>query len=499
MAEAPASYGSTESLEAGKFEKLGFISKNSTWLTACLIVADVVGAGILGLPVAIANIGWLPGVILILLLLAMNVHVSVLMWRIRMFFSESVCTYQQMVSMSFSRADEGTQERMSTFAGALQYTFICSILGIYVLSAGRALGHVFYNVFLCMPTWGLLSCCVIVPINATAKRLGTWKNLVWLNTAAISIACLLPLAYMYSEGVENSRPAGSVVEAVVPFEFSKAFAALSTFTFGFTGQFMIIEIISEMEKPSEFPDAYVYKSAPFQAAAFVLVGVGGYYCIGSKATGMIGDNIGFGGAFRVTFACLLVQMTTAYLMKAIVIGRAMMRYADKDPDESHDATAATTWGAIVLSVAGIAWLISSVVPFFNDLVDLVGASVTPVACYMIPIVCYVKWVKDFRSEEYALTTMDIIILTAEFTLSLLLLIFGTYFALLDIMKNWDTYGPPFACHCEGMWNSCACSATHIGMEAQCQPVTKAMALQVKEMVDVNFAWLMQMGSVEVLQ
>jgi amino acid permease len=499
MAEAPAGYGSTESsdgLEAGKLQKLSLLPGNSTWLTACLIVADVVGAGILGLPVAVAKIGWLPGLVLILLLLAMNVHISCLMWRVRMYFGDDVSTYQQMVSKAFSRAGEGVQERMSSISGAIQYTFIVAMLGVYMLSAGKALGDMFYNIFLCLPTWSLIACCFIVPVHATARRLGTWKNLVWMNVAAISAACLLPLGYMYLQGIEHSRPVGSKVESVASFDFSNGFAALSTFTFGFTGQFMIIEIISEMKEPSEFPKAYVYISAPFQAAAFVLVGIGGYYFIGDKATGMIGDNVPFGTIFRITFVCLLVQMTTTYLMKGIVIARAMMRCQEKDPDQDDGllGPSGASWIACVVSIAGFAWLIASTVPFFNDLVDLVGASVTPVACYMIPIMCYVRWVKDFNSEEYTLTTMEIIVLILEFTLSVVLLIFGTYFALMDIINHWDAYGPPFACHCEDMWNTCECSATHIGMAAECLALPKEMAIQVKEMVDANFAWLLQIGT-----
>jgi len=58
---------------------------NGVFLTAGIIVADVVGAGILAMPVAIANFGLYPGIAALLLLLAANVHISVVMWRVRMF------------------------------------------------------------------------------------------------------------------------------------------------------------------------------------------------------------------------------------------------------------------------------------------------------------------------------------------------------------------------------------------------------------------------------
>lgn len=488
--EKAASYGATANLEDGQAKdeyggKKSPHGKNSVGLTACLIVADVVGAGIIGLPVAVAKIGWLPGVLLILLLLAMNVHISMLMWRMRMHFPD-MSTFSQMAEMAFSKAPESQRNRMVIGTGALQYVFMFAMLGVYILSAGKAIGHMFYNAFVCLPTWTVLACGVILPFNATARRMGAWKNLVWLNLAAICCACLLPILFFMHQGAEASRPTDSEVVSVAPFTFHGGFAALSTFTFGFTGQFMVIEIISEMSDPSEFPTAYMYMSAPFQAAAFALVGIGGYYFIGDKAHGMIGDNVPFGAVFQVTFACLLVQMVTTYMIKGIVLCRGMHSYIDKNAGQDDSSHAWTIWTGLACFTALMAWLTANIVPFFNDLVDLIGASVTPVACYIIPIVCYLRFMKDHDTKEHSLSKLEGTVIALELTLAVLLLTVGTYFAVVHIGKHWGTYGPPFACHCEQMWNTCACSGSHVGMLDRCGFAAKEMAIQVREMVDSNF-------------
>lgn len=477
-------YGSTPNLEAGS-AWAPLKSGNSAWLTAGLIIADVVGAGILGLSVAVAKVGWLAGVVLTLLLLAMNVHISMLMWRVHMHFP-SVRSYVQMVEMAFSQAPEGQRTGMALIAGAGQHSFLFAMLAIYMLSCGRALGNIFYSVFVCLPTWTLVAGMLILPFHATARKLGTWQSLIWINVLTIVGTCCIPLAYMMREGPDVTRPPGSVFVAVENINFSMAFGALSTFTFAFTSQFMVIEIISEMKNPSEFPTAYIYMAAPFQAIAFLIVGVGGYYYVGDKVTGMIGDNIPFGMTFQFAAVCLLSHMTVTYLIKGIVLCRAVHSVTDKDADNDDSRASWTAWGLIVLLVAVVVWVIASIVPFFNELVDLVGASLTPVCCYIIPILSYLRWSKDFGSKEQR--NFEGFILIVELSLAVLLLVFGTYFSILNIVEKWGSFGPPFACHCQQMWNTCECSATHAGMLGRCLASGKDLALQVQFMVDQNFAW-----------
>lgn len=467
---------------------------NSAALTAALIIADVVGAGILGMAVAVAKLGWLAGVVCILLLLAMNVHISMLMWRLRMHFRGQVRSYRTMVEAAFSRAPEGQRKAMSLLAGVGQYGFISSMLGIYVLSGGRALGNMFYDQYVCLPTWTLLTCAIVLPFHANARKLGTWKSLIWLNVVTITGTCLIPLAYMWSQGLENTRPPGSQFVATAHFSFADAFAALSTFSFAFTSQFMVIEIINEMKNPSEFPKAYMCMSVPFQAAAFLIVGVCGYYFVGDKVAGMIGDNIPFGFVFRAAAGCLLTHMLVTFMVKGIIIGNAVHRAVNEDAERDDSECAWRTWGLIVLGAAFMSWLIASIVPFFNELVGLIGASLTPLCCYLIPIASYMRWARDFSPKDqgtHPLKMFEDVVLALELVVALVLIVFGTYFAVSQLISNWGMFGPPFACHCQHMWNTCACSADHSGMFDICRNALESVAIQVNDMIDSNFVWVLR--------
>jgi hypothetical protein len=418
----------------------------------------------------------------------MNVHIALLMWRIRMHFP-NVHNYTQLVNMAFSAAPDSQRQFMVFVGGAGQKAFLAAMLGIYILSCGRALGSMFYDVVACLPTWTLLACGLILPFHATARKLGTWKSLIWLNVATICGTCIIPLAYMWNQGLETTRPPGSSFVATADLNFRDMFSALSTFTFAFTSQFMIIEIISEMKDPSQFPQACMFIAAPFQCVAFLLVGIGGYYFVGDQVAGMIGDTIPFGAAFRLAAICLLTHMVVTFIVKGIILCRAAHSMVDKDAEGDDSSHAWQMWAYIVTTVTFLAWLIANVVPFFNELVDLTGASLTPVCCYIVPIVCYLRWVHDFGSKAYALGAFEATILMVELALAVSLLVFGTYFSVSRIIDTWDTFGPPFGCHCENMWNTCQCSGKHAGMLDQCPLKEAALPEVMLNFVDPHFAWM----------
>lgn len=141
---------------------------NGVWLTAGIIVADVVGAGILAMPVAVANLGLIPGIITLVVLLLANVHISIAMWRVRMFCPTcaDTTTYsafrltgvrvwlsEAFVRGAFAKAPawqrhaclglevkRGFWLRMIGLTGFCQKSFMIGMLVLYLLSAGKGFG-----------------------------------------------------------------------------------------------------------------------------------------------------------------------------------------------------------------------------------------------------------------------------------------------------------------------------------------------------------------------
>lgn len=460
---------------------------NNAFVTAGIIIADVVGAGILSMANAVARFGWFLGAFLILLLLAMNVHISLLMWRAIMVHPEAD-TYMHLVHAVFAEAPEVQRNLMKWATAFTQYGFMFGMCGIYVLSFGKGIGMLFYTTQICLPIWALVGCALILPFCVTARAMGTWKSLIWLNVMTILGSIVIPLVDMAARGVEATRAEGSRMTAVAEdLNFDGALSGLSTFTFAFTSQFMLVEIVGEMNDKSELPKAYVQISAPFQCMAFLVVGIGGYYYMGDAVQGMIADNIPFGPTFRTASVCLLIHMLIVYQIKCIVLCRAgHLAFHPASADEDSPKAWAV-WAALVIAVMAMGYTFANVVPFFSDFVDLLGASVTPICCFVIPILTYLRSSYPVevdnadrensgsnnaggsslgKGENAAKvpSSFEWVAIGVELTLAVVLTVFGTLAAVRNIMQKWASYGYPFACHCEGLWNTCACSAEHPGME-----------------------------------
>jgi len=449
------------------------IGKNGVWLTAGIIVADVVGAGILGMPRAVAQLGGVPGTVVLIIMLAANVHISILMWRVRMGApgcTKSV-TYYELASGSFEKAPAWQKKIASWAATFSQMSFLFGLLGLYLLSAGKGFGYMFFNYEVCLPVWALLATLVLLPFACTSREMGTHAWLVWANIVTLMGTIIIPLTYYLFFGIDelnlgehDSKPLFFARQ----YSFTNVLSALSTFTFGMTSQFMLTEIMSEMQDPANLPVAYVRVSAPFQLVAFLVAGLGGYSLFGDKVQGMINENLPFGPAFQASAACLVVHMLVSYLIKGVVMCQAVHRVADRDFSSSQDTRTRSRmgWCTSVLFIAALAYLTANVVPFFSDAVDLLGASVTPLSCWILPIAMFARYYYDTEPEHRPnVSTLEWVIMAGEMLLAVTLVIFGTYAAMRTIVEDWHTYGYPFACHCEGTWNTCQCSSHHVGMDA----------------------------------
>lgn len=442
----------------------GPLRGNSAALSAGLIIADVVGVGVLSMSVAVAKFGWALGALMIGVLLAMNVHISLLLWRVYMEVPRCN-TLMELTRHAFAGAPLSQRRFIVFLCGAVQYVFLFMLLGLYLLSIGKGLGMIFYQTHICLPVWTLCGALSALPFLGTTSTLGKHTGLIWLNCTTIFFTVAIPLCVLAVTGVDATMPEGSKVHAITPFDPSNWLTGINTMSFAFTSQFMVVEIIAEMKRPAEFQQAYILLSSPFQGGIFLLAGLGGYYFKGDFVSGMIPDMIGFNIWFRVTAACLCVYVIVAFMIKGVVLCRAVHRALDGASASEASVRSMGEWFGIVAACTSTSWLVAQLVPFFTDLVDLLGSSLVPVGCYMVPILVFWRFQRDRPGGMLScVSAAEWAVIGLEFALSIVMLFAGTYFAMKHIMSSWHKYGPPFACHCENIWDTCACSANHAGME-----------------------------------
>merc|ERR1719265_2661939 len=382
-----------------------------------------------------------------------NNHVGIMLYRIWRAHPESRTLSQLAYNVFKERGDE-VANRWMTFTAVTQLIFLCCVCGVFALVVGKALGMVFYDVFWCLPVWSLIGCLAVFPLLASVQTMGGWSSLLLLNVATMFIGIGGAFTQFSEEGPGRTRAYGAQVVAVTAFDPSNWFLGTSTAIYASCCQMILVEIMAEMRNPLEFPRAYTRIGIPFSLVLLTAVGCGSYYFMGDKYDGMLADSMEFGPALRWVGGALVINALTVFYVKGVVVVKEIKkRWSTKEEGPT------ASWAMVALIVVLSAWLTAQIVPFFSDLIELVGASLCPLVCYILPICFFLQ----FDRERQHASPAERVTIYAELVCCVILFFAGTYVAAERIMRPWGTYGYPFECHCENMWNTCRCSADHKGM------------------------------------
>lgn len=376
-------------------------------------------------------------------------------------------TLPDLVERAFAKAPEA--QRIFAVNAATQLQTICTFAccAAYLLGAAKSFGMLFYKVRICFTIWALVPCAILLPFLSSARSLGSWKPLIWINVAVLGFAIGIPLMTMAASSLDTTRsgPLSGEVHAVADIKLGGVLLGFSMMNFAYAPQDVAVEVIGEMQDPSDFPRMYFQLALPYQAMLFLGVGVGGYYFVGDQVQGMISDNIAFGAAFQVTALCNILNMIIVFVMKGVIPARVIHRQisgAGAEHDDSPQAWRGWTISVTILIAAS--YLMTQLVPFCVDLVDLVGALLLPLLDYILPIAFYLRWLQDSGTKSDRIGLFEKSLLGFYCVMAVVLSIVGSQAAVARILSSWAFYGPPFSCHCENVWDTCACSSAHLGME-----------------------------------
>jgi len=450
-----ANYGAASSSRLSKDpEEARFFKRgNSAPLTAGLLIADVVGAGVLAMGQAVAQLGWMVAIPAIFLMLAMNAHIMILVWRVQK-IHPAAKSYKDLACMTMERAQPEFLNLAKRVVVVGQYTFIFATLSLYTLSIGQGLGMFFYDLHSCLPMVTFIGCMLLLPMNTSARFLGSFSGSVVFNCLCTVGTVLIPILWLMHEGVEVTRPAHSEFVGVASqLSLSSLVTSASTFAFAFSGQFLLCEIMSRMDDLEEFPKAYLVYSLPFQAAAFLGVGLSVYYFRGSAALGMIVQEIPFGFIERLAASCLVGHILITYVIKSVVLSKGLLEEFEKSKIIANGDTW-LSWYCMMVLIVGASWFMAQIVPFFADFVSLLGATLTPLIAFIVPLLLYGLCIS---TNDAKASVLEKAVMALELLLSCVVLVYGTASTLVNIFEKWDQYGYPFACHCQNLWRTCSCS------------------------------------------
>ncbi|KAF8586660.1 transmembrane amino acid transporter [Ramaria rubella] len=409
--------------------------KTLSWpFVSLLMIAEIVSNGILSLPNALATVGIVPGVILIIFL-----------GIFALFTAKLLVDFKLNHPGVHSMGDAGL--------------IIFGPIGREVLSAGTLIFSIFaagselfagQQALTTLSNNGLCSIYLIL-IFATASFFmslpRTLSHLTWLGLASAVSILLCGVVGMIGSGVDPVP--GRLVQATVPQTFVDAFLAISNPVFAYAGHFMFFILISEMRRPQDAMKA-AWVLQVFSTAFYVLFAIVCYVYIGSDIESLSLLSLSPTWS-KVAFAIGLPNFLVGgglyiHVPAKLVFVRI---FRNSKHVHSHTYIGWITWICLCFVGAAVAFIFAVGVPIFSLLIGLTAALFASWYTYGIAGFFYLHDVYHLGGGRRGLKKHPWMVLASVLTIlaGAFICVSGTYVFIKQIISAYASgeVGKPFTC------------------------------------------------------
>lgn len=473
--------------------------KQQWYNAAFILMAELVGTGVLALPHTFAVIGLLPGAAVLVVFAGLSLYSGMLLYRLQTWFPHGI-TYGDMALACSNRLG---QQVVFFFI----YIAFFGNLAICILTCAETLQAVFYDWrHVCKWHYTVATALVLLPICqlrtlhhvsfvAAASAASIFASLAIILSATFtdtrdteSLGLLAVAVEGASLGLDlgeeglglgdlgeigdfgdfaggaysNSDPDRDTdggFSSVASPSFLEAMAATTTAIFAFGGQGLYFETIAEMKRPSDFPKA-VSATTGLILLVYLIVSISCNAVYGGSVKGNVLHSLPDGAAKRAAGTLLFLHVCVSYALAQQIIGRAIhVRWRPDDVD-TGSARERRQWLAISLLLLGVSFLVANGVPFFSQLLGIVAALSTVPLTFAIPALMVLRAAAflpplpptvgptgagkpQFRVQWYERPVLYGFVVLSAF------LFVGMVGNTVQLVHSWKHIGRPFACHSLG--------------------------------------------------
>ncbi|RYN23087.1 hypothetical protein AA0114_g12861 [Alternaria tenuissima] len=414
--------------------------------TTVLMLKTQIGLGVLSIPQVFHSLGFIPGVICLLVIATMtswsNYVVGVFKLR-----HPDVYGIDDVGRKLFGRV--GYEFFGITFA--LYWIFVggSGMLGIATalnaLSSHGACTAVFVAVAATI-SFGLGSMQTLGHISWLA-----WVGVISILTSILVLTIAVGVQDKPADAPETSRPWNSDYTLFGHPAPAEAFASISSIVFAYAGTPAFFNIASEMRQTHHYTRALIVCQSVMTAVYIAIGCVVYYYCgsyVASPALGSAGvtmKKVCYGLALPglIVSTTLFVHFASKYFFMRILRGSTHLA--------RNTPTHWITWIGCTAGNAFVSYIVASAIPVFGGLVSIIGAllntlmSLQPMDCMWL----YDNWRKSRTSSWYFWASWSIFIIVVGWFLT----IAGTYGSIVGIIDSYKASGGSAAWSCADNSNS----------------------------------------------
>ncbi|KKK19915.1 hypothetical protein AOCH_002521 [Aspergillus ochraceoroseus] len=327
------------------------------WQCGILMVAETISLGVLSLPAAVAGLGLVPALILLIGLGILATYTGYVIGQFKWRFPQ-VC----------SMADAG-EVLMGRFGrellGMAQLLFLVFIMASHLLTFTMAMNTITDH-GTCSIVFGIVG--LVISCAFSAGR--TLDKMSWLSIASFASIFVALIITMIAVGVENR---GTPPQAFVATNLVTGFTSAANIVFSYASHSTFFNMIAELKTPRDFPKALTVLQC-IDISLYVVAAVVIYWYTGgdaaSPALGSAGPLVS-----RIAYGVALPTIIIAGVINGHVASKSiyLRLFAGTDHMHKRNWIATGSWIGIAFALWGLAWIISSAIPVFSDLLSLITA------------------------------------------------------------------------------------------------------------------------------
>ncbi|KAJ5094887.1 hypothetical protein N7532_007220 [Penicillium argentinense] len=328
------------------------------WQCGLLMICESVSLGVLSLPSAVATLGLVPGVILIvgLGLLATYTGYNIGLMRERYPHIQNLADAGEILLGRLGRE----------LFGAGQFLFCIFIMGSHILTF-RVMMNTITNHGTCSIVFSLVG--MIISLVLSIPR--TMKGMIWISFCSFLSIFSAVMITIISVGVEQHP--GRIIEATVDTTLYTAFQAVSNIVFAYCAHVAFFGLIAEMETPNDFKKS-LFMLQGFEICLYLTAGVVVYCYVGKDVSSPALSSAG-PLMKKVAFGIAIPTIVGA----GVVNGHIGLKYiyfrlcSKSDLIHQRNWKSIGLWLGLGVSCWIVAWIIAEAIPVFSDLNSLISA------------------------------------------------------------------------------------------------------------------------------
>ncbi|CAI7664112.1 unnamed protein product [Penicillium pancosmium] len=344
--------------------------------TAILLAGDQVCLAIMAQAWSLSVLGWVPGIITILLC-------AVLFWITSITMHKFIMKYPQIKDIcDFGYYVFGKSRVAYVFSAFMLLANNILLIGFHVLTGAKVL-NTLSDHSLCTSVFAVIATIMGI-VMSLPRTLNHVSSMSMVSSACMGIAILLFLVFA---GIESAPLYGyngnyPTLGPVKTYAFPQAgttwvacMNAVLNITFLWVPQILFPSFIAEMERPQDFPKALAVLTF-ISAILFVVPPAIGFRYLGQYSTAPAFGSLGVVAYKKASFGFVIVPTLIIGVIYANVTAKFIYKRTMGKSKHAHSNTIIGwgVWGLVMVGIWLLAFVFSEVIPSMGDFLSLLSAA-----------------------------------------------------------------------------------------------------------------------------